>query len=353
MHLFHFLGLAAAIVILCVVNFFYPIEYWYNPYGSLSSAPRNEGELRIHFLNVGQGDCTILEFPDGKSGIIDCGPETSAARNVVLYARALKIKKFDFLVCTHGDADHCGGFSTLLKQIPAGIAYIPYDGTANSGNAYLSFYERVCDKADAVKYSERYANIRGEGYYMVFLSPHSRAATAGETADENEASAVTWLDYGGVSALFTADISVNAEYSLLAEYALDETIFDTADGLKVKLGESEILKVAHHGSAYSSSLEWLRFLNYETAVISCGAGNAYGHPSETALRNLRTANPDGRIYRTDQSGYVIVTIRKDGKYTVSTEQATANAEGIKEIREIISLKYVHGRKGVGVTEETI
>lgn len=353
-----FLVVAGIAAILLAVNFFWPFEYWDNRFSSVAADPREEGELRIHFLDVGQGDCAILEFPDGKTAIIDAGPSDNAsARNLVLYTRALKIKKFDYLVATHADEDHCGGFARLLRKVGVDCVYLPYDGLETGGAAYLSFYDEVVAQARSINFSERYASISGTGYYMVFLSPHSWAATAGQEIDENDASAVTWLDYGGVSALFTGDISASTEKSLLAEYALDNTIFDTADGLSVELDSTEILKVAHHGSAYSSSLEWLQLLNFQTAVVSCGAGNAYGHPSQTALSNLKTASAGAEIYRTDECGYIIVTIDGTGKYTVSCQNTAPETEQTGRpagaARELCALGYIQIKRNAGYTEDSI
>lgn len=336
------LGIAA---ILIVVNLFFPFAYIDNRFAAVAADPRKEGELRIHFLDVGQGDCTILEFPDGKTAIIDAGPpDSGSSRNLVLYAKALKIEKFDYLIATHTDQDHCGGFTRLLEEVSADCAYLPGVEPETAGATYQSFYRKITAQAKIVKESRRYASISGAGYYMVFLSPHSREVQTG--VDENDASAVIWLDYGGVSALFSGDISSAVESSLLSEYALDPTIFDPPDGLRVSLDSSEILKVAHHGSAYSSSLDWLRFINFRTAVISCGAGNAYGHPSATALNNLKTANSAAEIYRTDECGYVMITVEADGSYTTEFEKSTGvkGTEQVAQARTLFALGYIQMKR---------
>lgn len=355
------LAAAGIAAILIVVNFFFPFAYLDNRFSSLAANPRREGELRIHFLDVGQGDCVMLEFPDGKTAVIDAGPSDSESSRIpVLYAKALKIKKFDYLVSTHADDDHCGGFSRLLNEADVDCAYLPYDGLETAGEAYLSFYRKITAAAKSVNESRRYSSIVGEGYYMVFLSPRSKESNPAY-ADENDSSAVLWLDYGGASALFTADISSTVERSLLAEYALDNTIFDTADGRKVELDSSEILKVAHHGSAYSSSLEWLSLLNFRTAVVSCGAGNSYGHPSAAALHNLKEANPAAEIYRTDECGYVVVTIKPDGTYTTEYEKSRSSKqakEAAEQTKRLFALGFIHTKhtkhtKRNTHTEETV
>ena len=277
---------------------------------------RKEADLRIHFVDVGQGDCILLELPDGKTMVID-GGNVSAREDVLAYVRSLRIKTIDYLVITHSDADHCGGLSDLVEYADLQRAYLPCD-TADATALYTDIYETVTEKALSVQYSQAFEEIEGEGYYLVFLSPHTQATAAGE--EENDASAVLWLDYFGTNALFCGDISSEKEKTLLLEWELGAAAYPERVAEKLKLNSTEILKVAHHGSKYSSSEEWLKALNLQTAVISCGAGNSYGHPAGETLENIRTASPDGQIYRTDECGTVIATLHLDGTYEMSYEK---------------------------------
>ena len=130
------------------------------------------------------------------------------------------------------------------------------------------------------------------------------------SAEANDTSCVLWLDYGGVSALFTGDVSSTVEEGLLLRDGLD--VFA---GLGVQLTETEILKVSHHGSSDATSLEFLRYLNVQTAMISCGENNPYRHPTEHTLTNLETVGAS--VFRTDKQGHIKVTVQ-NGSYKVST-----------------------------------
>ena len=132
-----------------------------------------------------------------------------------------------------------------------------------------------------------------------------------------------WLEYAGRSILFTGDITSRAEEFLLSAYtdlgaeAFGQTV-SAPWGEKIRLApeleDLDFLKVAHHGSAQSSSEEFLRMTAPEAAFVSAGTGNGYGHPSAEALSRLSAAGAE--IFRTDESGTILLTIGKDGSYTV-------------------------------------
>ena len=113
----------------------------------------------------------------------------------------------------------------------------------------------------------------------------------------------------GVSFLFTGDASSEVEEVLVRDDG-----YGFLKEKKVELSSTEILKVAHHGSVNSSSLEFLNYLNLQTAVISCGKDNAYGHPADSVLDKLQMVGAD--VYRTDEDGHIIVTVKEDGSYFV-------------------------------------
>ncbi|MBQ9081065.1 MAG: hypothetical protein IJY26_00315, partial [Clostridia bacterium] len=235
------------------------------------------------------------------------------------------------------DKDHFGGVESVLNEVEVHHVYLPYQATLASEEAYLSLYQTALKKAFTVAYSERYMHIQGENYFLMFLSPKSPSFTEG--MEDNEASAVVWLDYLGTSVLFAGDMTNQTEASLLHEYTLLDGIFDLKD-MHVNLESTEILKVAHHGSAYSSSLPWLELLNAETAIISCGAGNSYGHPSSQALENLRIANPDTQIYRTDECGTIVLTATGKSTYATVYENQSAASAAVFQEDGLLGLAYI-------------
>lgn len=305
---------------------------------------RGNGELRIHYVDVGQGDCTILELPDGKNMIID-GGNSSAREKVWRYTQSLHITTFDHFVVTHPDSDHCAGFTTLLDNVAVKNAYLPpIDNTTEK--AYATVKQKLRTKATAIKEFARLDVISGENYYLSFLYPYGREFIPTGTED-NDYSAVIWLNYFDVNALFCGDISSDVEEMLIENFLTDPSIFNRND-FTVDLGSTEILKVAHHGSNSSSSQLFLDQLNFETAIISCGANNSYGHPNQNTLERLKEASPKGAIYRTDDCGTVMITISADGTYKTSYEKQGKTLYNAA-ISSYIELSYIQNKnryKGV-------
>lgn len=269
---------------------------------------REEGELRVHFLAVGEGDCTVAEFPDGAVFVIDAGDGGfSRTASVMRYLKGLAYGSLTYIV-THADIDHYGGFEYLIANLGADALYLPVlDGGGSEYKKLLA----VAQKASfPVKRLSRYGTFgTPSGAYMVCISPYSLDET-----DENDSSAVLYLAYGGVRFLFCADITAVRERRLMRDYALDKHIFDKGD-YAVQLEGIDFLKVSHHGSAYSSSEEWLTLLSPANAVFTSGAGNRYHHPTLQATARLQAAGAN--LFRTDELGNIVVSVR-DGSYTVKT-----------------------------------
>lgn len=303
----------AALLFLCIFSAFVPPDTWKYHVGKPRIAQRGEGELRIHFLDVGQGDCELIEFPDGKVALIDGGDGRESTEIAILrYLNALKIDTIDYLVVSHSDTDHCGALDKVVEQKKILNAYLPATEPENSNTEYAQFFAQLLEEECTLQYSKSYLNLGNDdaenGYVFAFLYPPLVNADEVEEND-NENSAVLWLDYRGVSALFTGDAPSTTEEILLCNDQLGLYGF-----LGVELTSTEILKVAHHGSADGTSEEFLRYLQVKTAVISCAENNLYGHPSEKVQTNLRNAGVEA--YVTAERGSVIVTVHADGTYSV-------------------------------------
>lgn len=300
---------AAALFLVAVtlVNVFVPFRTMRPAY---ALPAREEGELRIFFLDVGQGDCSVVQFPNGEALVIDAGDGTWEHDNKLLsFFKALRAEKLTYVV-THADIDHSGGIADLVNTFGADAVYLPAipSGTQN----YRTLLSAVEKSGAAVKTAKRYSVIEAGEAYAVFLSPYSQ----GET-DENDASSVLYLRYGELTALFAADISSAREEQLRMEYEIDQTLFDFGN-FTVRLDDVDILKVSHHGSNTASSAEWLDLIRPEVSVLSCGRGNPYGHPSGGALARLSACGSE--IYRTDELGDILLSARADGSYTVTWEK---------------------------------
>ena len=275
-----------------------------SPYTMSEAGPQ---EMRLHFLDVGQGDCTIVEFPSGHVVVIDGGDGAFYTNlHLVRYLKALAPETLT-LVATHADSDHSGGLAYLLKNFGAKEVYLPPIGSQTG--AYRSLLREVERTETPKKTLSRYSVLSDEsGAYALCISPYS----VGET-DENDASAVLFLRYAGVNILLGADISSSREKEIMDDFFTFDGIFDVG-GYTAPLRETDILRVSHHGSNSSSSEGWLSFLGAQTAILSCGAGNSYGHPAPEAVERLKMSG--AALYRTDELGDVMITISPDGAYRV-------------------------------------
>ncbi len=264
---------------------------------------REEKELRVHFLSVGQADLSVVEFPSGELVLIDTGAGSWKENGELLrYYKGLG-KPPCTVVLTHDANDHTGGADFVLKYFDVKTLYLPFFETFEGKN-------ELEKRGIEVKDISRYTVIGDETAYLLCLSPRS-----GDSGDENDCSAVLSLSYAGVQVLFAADIPASREKTLVEESLLDEGIFDSGN-FRFRLGETDVLKVAHHGSDGSSSEEFLSAIGAKDAVISCGAGNTYGHPALGAVERLRSYGM--RIWRTDELGDILLTISSDGTYRMES-----------------------------------
>ena len=301
---------------LCILSAFYPLATWKYHFYLPDVQKRNDKELRLHFIDVGQGDCVLIELPDNKVMLVDGGNGSAQSDKAIMrYLNALDIDEIDYMLVTHPDADHCGGLDTVLKYTQVNAVYLPpVSSTANA--AYAKFYKQLNQEGCGVQYTSSAVSLSVKEsktpYTLQMLYPYMVDAENLPTVnDSNALSGIFWLDYQGVSALFTGDAPKEIEELLMRDDNLG--LFDK-DGIALK--STEILKVAHHGSANSTSEQFLRHLGVETAVISCGVDNEYDHPS-TQVKNALGA-VGAATYRTDTQGSVVVTVKADGTYAVQT-----------------------------------
>lgn len=306
--LFHILRAALAfllVVILAVLAQVIPAK-------SLVSAreipARSVGETRIHFLSVGQGDCSVVEFSDGRLLVIDAGDGSFENRTALIqYIKGLSYTELTLFV-SHADIDHFGGAETLIRTFGAKTLYLPAEGqNSREWDSLKATAESAgCEILNYARYD---VIARTSDSYCVCVSPRRLEETNG-----NESSGILYLNCSGIGVLFCGDMTSARESLLMRESALSEGIFDSGD-LAVRLQDTDILKVAHHGSAGGSSAAWLEFLSPKEAVISCGRGNVYAHPAAEAVARLTEAGVN--IWRTDELGDIVVPI-SGGEYSVNT-----------------------------------
>lgn len=297
----------AAVLLVCALAILFALEPFAMLLPAYALPKREEGELRLHFLDVGQGDCTLIEFPDGEVLAVDGGDGSFSCTNkLARYLKALSPARLSLLV-THADVDHFGAFPFLLKEFEVETCYLPLLPVENA--AYSELLSALGEARCKTDVLTRYDRMEKKEGYLVCLSPRSQ-----EEDDENDTSTVLYLNFGGVRILLCGDISSSREKLLLREYALMPGIFNSGD-CAVDLDKIDILKAPHHGSEGSSSLEFLSLLRPQSLIVTCGKDNGYHFPKGGALENFRAASPEGKIYRTDEQGDIIVSV-KDASYSV-------------------------------------
>ncbi len=244
--------------------------------------------LRVDFLGLGQGDCIVIRMPDNKVIIVDGGPpiRTSHEKDIpvlVDYLLAQGISRIDMMILSHPQADHIGAFKFVVEHFPVSMFL---EGERHSEiKAYHTLIESL-EKHQVPRTTITQGDCIqiGEDTKMWVLHPDEAALRKNQ--DVNEKSVVLLFQHEGFDLLLTGDIGKSTEKLLCARYGNWDT---------------DILKVPHHGSRYSTTQQFLLETKPEIAVIQAGK-NTYGHPHQDTLERLRTAN--AFTFRTDHDGTV-------------------------------------------------
>lgn len=253
--------------------------------------PATLTDLVVRFVDVGQGDATILEFPDGKTMLIDT--PTGKSEVVKSTLRADGRSTIDWLVATHPDADHIGGLDGIISSMDIGSVWAP---EANSSTqTYTRFLTSISNKGMGIEPAYAGRQIAtGENYSIDILWPQQGASYS----EDNAYSVVIKVTYGENTFLFTGDAPVEAQ----------NTCVD---------GHVDVLKVSHHGSASGMSSTLAAKLTPTIAVLSYGK-NSYGHPTQVVLDALSSVG--AQVYGTYVHGTVtVVSNGKDVTASTATE----------------------------------
>ncbi len=244
----------------------------------------SEPDLRVSFFDVGQGDAIFIETPQRHQILIDGGPNSDILKKLggemPFWDRTI-----DLVVLTHPDHDHISGLIEVLKRYE--VKSILWTGVLRNAAEYKEWQKLIKEEKANIYIAKAGQKILGgrtflERFDLFILYPFE-SLEGNEASNTNNTSVVARLVFGKTSFLFTGDIYRSAERALLKE------------GVEI---DSDVLKVAHHGSKTSSNSEFIASVSPDMAVISCGKDNPYGHPHEATLDALG----ETRILRTDLLG---------------------------------------------------
>ena len=241
------------------------------------------GEVEYHFIDVGQGDATLIRTPEGDI-LIDAG-ENSAEEELKNYLDLCGVDVLYYAIFTHPDSDHIGGADMVLAEYE--VLNVIKPELEKDTKVYTRMMEAIAAEGCTV-----YNALPGETYSlgefdMFVFGPDPN----NKKLDSNNSSIVIKATWGNTTAMLTGDAEEPAEESILATFSADE------------LG-SMLLKMGHHGSKTSSTDVWLAAVKPTIAVISCGKDNKYGHPHAEVLARIAPYVGEN-IYRTDELGSIV------------------------------------------------
>ncbi len=267
----------------------------------------NDGLLRVTFLDVGQGECSFLHLPDGKTMLIDGGGLAMGfdieEGVVASYLWDQGISTIDYMVATHPDNDHIGGLFSIIREMK--VKEFWDSGEMTEDKRIVDLRMLVQKKGIPVRIVRAGMEIQeGNDIQIEILHPSDdflEGLRPGKKSMANNLSIVLKVNYGRVSFLFPGDVGRAAEKYLFLRYG---------DELR-----STIIKVPHHGSMTSSSYKFVKGVHPDVAVISVGQYNPFRHPRDKIIRRYEKIGT--RIYRTDRDGAVqVITDGKD--YSITT-----------------------------------
>ncbi len=272
------------------------------------SSTASTANLVVKFLDVGQGDACLIEFPDGKTMLVDT--PTGASSTVTSALAKDKRESIDWLVATHPDADHIGGLAQIISSTKVGTIWAP--NASSTTQTYTTFLESIQNKDLSIETAYAGRQIAsGDNYTVDILWPQQDASYG----EDNAYSVIVKVTYGENTFLLTGDAPVEAQ-----DQCID--------------GHVDVLKVSHHGSASGLNNALAAKLTPSIAVISYGE-NSYGHPTQVVLDALSSVN--AKTYGTYVNGTITVTSdghdvkvkpECEGTIAAASQDAGASSQGL-------------------------
>ncbi|HOV80941.1 MAG TPA: MBL fold metallo-hydrolase [Bacillota bacterium] len=253
--------------------------------------------LRVHFLDVGQGDSILVQFPNSKNMLVDAGPP-EAANRIINYLRNNGVSTVNYLVATHPHADHIGSMPAVIKSFPAGEVFMP--GVTTNTQIFRDLLAAIKSEGLQITKAKAGVVILEEGNLSAFFL----APCKDSYESLNNYSAVIKIEWGDTAFLLTGDAEEQSEFEMLVS--------------NVETPKADVLKVGHHGSQSSTSVAFLGAVSPKYAVISAAKNNDYNHPHRETIEKLDKAGIT--TLRTDKSGTVVFAADESGTIIYTTRQ---------------------------------
>ena len=237
-------------------------------------------DLSVYFIDVGQADCILVKDND-EYALIDAGNNEDGMK-LVNYFKSLNITDFKYVFGTHAHEDHIGGMDNIIDNFNIENFYMPNAITTTKT------FEDVLDSLDRKKIKFQTPNVNDD--FKLNDATFKVLHIGDNKKDLDDTSVVLRLEYGNTSYLLMGDATSNVEKDLLN------------NNINLK---SDVLKVGHHGSNYSSTIDFLNEVKPEYAIIEVGKNNSYNHPRQETLDKLKDLN--AKVYRTDLDGTIVAT----------------------------------------------
>lgn len=263
--------------------------------------------IQVHYIDVGQGDSTVIELSNNKIIMIDTGTKSSATQltnylDTIIFDRASYNNTIDYLILTHTDSDHIGGAIDILTKYEVKTVYRPNETVPTTSNIWQNTVTAINENAQHIIYNEKDLSIEYDDpnsfekdYKLTFYAPIQESFP-----NNNDYSPFIIFETYSKRFMFTGDASSEIEKEVLDYYKNDLSVLDI-----------DVLKAGHHGSKYSNSEEFLNVTTPDYSIISCGEDNNYGHPHNETINRLQAVG--SQIFRTDINGTILAFIDDKGE----------------------------------------
>ena len=287
------------------------VEIVLGPEEAARPAASGENTLTVHYIDVGQADCILIEC-GGAYMLID-GGNRDDGQKVISYLQSCGVEELEAVVCTHAHEDHVGGLPAVLAVYPTAQVYAPTKTYSSKiFDDFLYYVDQQRLEVTIPTPGTRFALYGDEqlgGAEVTFLGPVK------SYAETNDTSIVTRVEFYNHTFLFTGDMEVTAENDML-DYWGDAQEWDV-----------DVLKVGHHGSSTSSGYRFIYETDPEYAIVSCGKDNSYGHPHREIVKLFKDAEIP--MLRTDELG-TILAVSDGNEIAITWENQHAAPDGVEK-----------------------